>query len=163
MTTVRALTLLVLALLAAAPAAALTCGPGFFLWIRDGIERCQLCAPGCACPGGLQPCRGCSGGAFSAAAGAAACLPCPPGTTSDAIFNDGCEPENYQTPCANRNGPLGQITCRPDPPPQNVTFVAPGGALYAPPQYLPGGPPYVPNKVPPYYDVDLKPMLQQSY
>ena len=139
------------------------CPPGSYYWVRDGIARCRLCAPGCACPGALATCLGCSAGLFSAAPGAAACAVCPPGTTSDAVFNTGCEPDNYATPCANRHGPLGQVACRPVPPPQNVTFVAPNGALYGVAQYLPGGPPFVPNKVPPYYDIDLLPMVQQSY
>jgi len=159
--------LLILAMLAAVARAAgpdaAGCPAGYFFWTAGGVAHCQICQQGCACPGGWLQCAGCNGGYFSAAAGAAACAACPPGTTSDAVHNAGCEPENYLTPCANRYGPLGQAACRPAPPPGNTTFVAPGGALYAPPQYQPGGPPYVPNKVPPYYDIDLQPMVQQSY
>jgi hypothetical protein len=136
------------------------CPPGSYVWVRGGFVRCRLCAPGCACPGALAPCLGCSAGYYSATPGAAACEACLPGTTSDAIFNSGCDPENYETPCANRHGPLGQVACRPDPPPQNITFVAPNGAIKGVAQYLPDG---VPNKVPPYYDIDGLPMVQQSY
>ena len=138
------------------------CPPGSFFWTREGVNHCQQCLPGCACPGGYDACYGCSDGLFSGAS-AAVCSVCAPGFTSDAIYNVGCDPENYLTPCANQYGPLGQATCRPIPPPSNTTFVAPNGALYAPPQYLPGGPPYVPNKVSPYYDIDGQPMIQQSY
>ncbi len=165
------LLLLVLLLAAAslAPrAAALTCDPGYYLWEREGLEHCRQCPPGCACPGGLGVCVGCSGGFFTDAAGAAACVACAPGTTTDPYFNSGCDPMNYETPCANFYGPLGHVACRPDPPPPNATVGylnphLPSGALYAPPQYEPGGPPYVPNVIPPYYDIDGRPMVQQSY
>ena len=153
---------LVLALLLAR-AAALTCNPGFYFWERDGLQHCRLCPPGCACPGGVVPCFGCSGGVFSPGPGAVICTPCPPGTTSDWIFNAGCDPFNFQQPCANGKGPLGQSACRPAPPPTQVNFTAPGGALVFPPQYLPGGPPFDPNRVPPYYDINNQPMVQQSY
>jgi hypothetical protein len=139
------------------------CAPGSFYWERNGLGHCQPCRPGCACPDGTAACYGCNDGYYSAAAGAAACTACPAGTTSDALLNSGCDPFNYGTPCANAYGPLGQITCRPAPPPANVTFEAPSGALYAPPQYQPGGPPYVPNIIPPYYSIYGTPMLQQSY
>ena len=156
------LTLAILLCFSAA-ARAITCAPGTFYWVRGGIERCQLCQPGCACPGNYSECFGCSDGAYSADPGAAACSACPPGTTSDGIYNAGCDPENFLTPCANNKGQLGQVRCRPVPPPENASFVAPSGALFAPPQYLTDEAPYVPNKVPPYYDVDKQPMLQPSY
>ena len=50
----------------------------------------------------------------------------------------GCDPDNCETPCANRHGPLH---------PQNIIFVAPNGALFAVAQHEPGGPPYIPRKV----------------
>lgn len=141
------------------------CPAGYFFWQSEGAAHCQICQPGCACPGGWLACIGCSDGSFSAAPGAAACAACPPGSTSDAVYNAGCDPENVQTPCANAKGPLGQVACRPAPPPPNVTFVVSSGTLVLPPQYLPGGPPYVPNEVPPYYDdgTPPRPMVQQSY
>lgn len=93
--------------------------------------------------------------------GATACSTCPIGTTSDWIFNAGCDPFTDTVPCANSNGPLGVTSCHA--PPREVGYTAPNGALVLPPQYLPGGPPYVPNVVPPYYDDTGQPMLQQSY
>jgi len=139
------------------------CPAGYFFWQADGTAHCQICQPGCACAGGWQQCVGCDDGHFSGAAGAAACTPCPPGTTSDALYNGGCDPQNILTPCANAGGPLGQVACRPDPPPARIDYVAPSGTLSQPLQYLSGGPPYIPVKVPPYYDIDLAPMIQQSY
>jgi len=136
------------------------CRPGSYVWMRDGIMRCRVCEAGCACPGALAPCFGCSAGQHSPEPGAGTCNPCPAGTTSDIIFNTGCDPDNYGVPCANQHGPLGQIACRDVPPPQNITFVAPNGALFGVAQYLPDG---MPNKVPPYYDIDKLPMVQQSY
>ena len=138
------------------------CRPGSYVWMRDGIVRCRVCEAGCACPGALKPCFGCSAGQHSPAPDAIACDLCPAGTTSDIILNTGCDPDNYETPCANRHGPLGQIACRPIPPPQNITFVAPNGALFDVAQYEPGGPPYIPRKVSPYYDIDGLPRVQQS-
>ncbi len=147
----------------AVSAAGMACPPGTFYWVRDGLEHCQTCQPGCACPGDYTACSGCSGGFFSADSGAAACSVCPPGTTTEIIYNSGCDPQNILTPCANAYGPLGFTACHPVPPPAVVAFAMPPGALFAPPQYLPGGPPFVPNVVPPYYDVDGQPMVQQSY
>lgn len=69
------------------------------------------------------------------------------GTTSDWIFNVGCDPASVLTPCANSQGPLGWTFCRPAPPPQRVAFVAETEA----------------EPIPPLFDVDGKPMLQQSY
>ena len=108
-------------------------------------------------------CQGCAGGQYSAAAGSSACSTCPPGTTSDFIFNAGCAPDNYETPCSNAQGPLGHTGCHPVPPPQATSFTAWDGALAWVPQYQPGGPPYVPIITPPYYNDDGVPMLQQSY
>ena len=144
---------------------AIECGPGYFFWMRDGIARCRFCPPGCACPGGVASCVGCSGGTFSAVGGASVCSVCPDGTTSDLVFNVGCDPENYDAVCSNAAGILGYRTCRPDPPPTAVGFVAPNGSLFEPRQYINSQPNAVPlpNVVPPYYDVDHLPMLQQSY
>src|SRR4051812_45370984 len=156
-----------LALLLAA-AAALTCDPGSYYWVCNGIERCSQCPAGCACPGGFAACVGCTNGLFSAAAGASACSACPAGSTTDPLFNSGCDPANFEVPCTNAYGPLGYTVCRPDPPLPNATIGElnphlPSGALFAPPQYLTSAPPYVPNTVPPYYDIDGQPMVQQSY
>ena len=128
-------------------AVAASCGPGYYVWIRDGLEHCRLCPAGCACAGNVSVCIGCSGGLFSAAPGASACAVCPPGTTTDIIFNGGCDPDNYETPCANFHGPLGQTVCRPDPPSASVVYVAPNGAA----------------PIPPVFDIDGFPMVQQSY
>jgi len=154
---------IVIAVLLVREALADTCAPGTFYWVRNGVPRCQQCLPGCACPGGYVPCHGCSGGSYSAARNAAVCTPCPSGTTSDYILNAGCDPESFTTPCNNAKGPLGVERCRPSPPPANVSFTAPDGALEIPPQYLTNEAPYIPNKVPPFYDEDLVPFLQQSY
>jgi hypothetical protein len=109
------------------------CDPGYYCWIYwNGLEHCRLCPAGCACPGGLQPCIGCSGGWFSPAAGESACSVCPAGTTSDIIFNGECNPFDDVTPCENFKGPLGLTSCRPIPPPPAVIFRAPRGAV--PPQ-----------------------------
>lgn len=143
--------------------AAPPCPPGTFYWVREGLEHCQSCQPGCACPGNYTACSGCSGGFFSLLSGAASCSACPPGTTTEIIYNSGCDPQNILTPCANAFGPLGFAGCHPVPPPARVAFAMPTGALYAPPQYQPGGPPFVPNVIPPYYDMNGQPMVQQSY
>jgi hypothetical protein len=137
------------------------CHPGSYMWVRDGIERCRVCAAGCACPGGLAKCFGCSAGQYSPTPGAPGCSDCNPSNeTSDTILNSGCDPDNYETPCANRHGPLGQIACRAYPPSPRVIFVPPDGAVYVP-EYLPNG---LPNVNPPYYDaIDHRPMVQQSY
>jgi hypothetical protein len=147
----------------ALPAAALVCPPGTFYWVLEGIERCRLCQPGCACPGGFAPCAGCSGGFFSAAPGAASCAVCPPGTTTEVALNAGCDPLSAVAPCQNDAGPLGYVSCHPVPPEPRTAAARPREALAVPPQYLPGGPPFVPNVVPPYYDVDGRPLVQQSY
>ena len=150
----------------------LLCGPGFYKWIQEGIEHCRQCPAGCACPGGTiaNPatqtiCIGCHGGLFSATPGASSCTTCLVGTTTDPLFNVGCDPMNYESPCANFYGPLGYTACRPDPPASNATLGLlqprkPSGALTVPPQYLSDG---SRNRVPPYYDMDDKPMVQQSY
>lgn len=153
----------VLAIIFLAGAHAIVCEEGSYYWVRDGIERCRICPPGCACPGGYTACYGCSGGFFSGGSGSPNCTACPMGTTSDIINNAGCDPDNYETPCANAAGPLGQIACRPDPPPAALQFAAPCGALYFPPQYIDDGGVDVPNKVSPYYDMYGRPMNQQSY
>lgn len=140
-----------------------SCPPGSYYWVSQGIARCALCLPGCACPGGYVPCYGCSGGQYASASNASSCDVCPPGTTSDYIFNAGCDPENFLTPCSNLNGAVGQIACRPEPPNSAVQLAAPSGALSLPPQYLTSKAPYVPNKVPPWYDEDGEPSIQQSY
>jgi hypothetical protein len=150
-------------ILAPLGADALLCAPGTFYWVSEGIERCAQCLPGCACPGNYTPCLGCSSGTYSAAAGATTCTACPEGTTTDSIYNAGCDPENFLTPCANGLGPLGFAACHPNPPAPRTAFAMPTGALQVPPQYLAGGPPPVPNVVPPYYDDTDKPFLQQSY
>lgn len=156
--------LVLMAALAARVAAANNCAPGYYQWFSsDGLEHCRLCPAGCACAGGTNMCLGCSGGSYSATNGASVCSTCPPGTTSDFVFNVGCAPDNYETPCANWQGPLGHVGCRPVPPPQNTSFTAWNDALVGVPEYQPGGPPYVPLIVPPYYDNDGQPMLQQSY
>jgi Tyrosine-protein kinase ephrin type A/B receptor-like len=149
--------------LAVAAQAAALCPEGTFYWTAEGLEHCQQCQPGCACPGNWTACVGCAGGLFSPTAGAAACAVCPPGTTTDIVYNVVCEPQNVQTPCANEFGPLGFDRCHPVPPPAQVAFVMPSGALRMPPQYLPGGPPYIPNKVLPYFDANGQPTVQQSY
>jgi hypothetical protein len=115
-------------------AAVCPCDPGYYCWIRDGLEHCRLCPAGCACSGNWSECVGCSGGWFSPLAGASACARCPFGTTSDALLNAGCDPDNYNTPCENQFGPLGKTACRALPPPSEITFVAPNGA--APEQNL---------------------------
>jgi hypothetical protein len=152
-----------LVLVIAALVAAAGCPPGSYYWVAAGFERCALCLPGCACPGGYTACLGCSGGTFTAAANASACEVCPPGTTSDFIFNAGCDPESFTTPCANLNGPMGVTRCRAEPPDPDVAYAAPSGSLSLPPQYITNTAPYVPNVVPPYYDIDGRPMIQQSY
>jgi hypothetical protein len=91
----------------------LVCGPGYWWYERDGIERCRPCAAGCSCAGGLSPCLGCSGGFYSSIQGSPACFPCPLGEISDQIFNTGCDPSNTRTPCQNEHGPLGVTSCRP--------------------------------------------------
>jgi hypothetical protein len=162
------------------------CPPGTFSWESQGLVRCRVCAPGCACPGGFFACGGCSGGLYAPGPGATACSACPPGTTTDMNFNSGCDPLDYSGVCANGKGPIGQVACRPTPPAmnvgyggQNTTFAPPNGALVVPPQYLaapayttpsytPGPAPFVPNRAPPFYDVPPpgqapSPMLDQSY
>lgn len=146
-----------------ARAGALLCPEGTFYWVSEGIQRCAQCLPGCACPGNYTGCLGCSSGTYSDAPGASECSACPPGTTTDALYNSGCDPENFLTPCANQFGPLGFTACHPNPPAPRTAGAMPVGALQVPPQYLPGGPPPVPNEVPPYYDMDDRPFLQQSY
>jgi hypothetical protein len=126
---------------------AINCPPGTFFWQREGVEHCQPCLPGCACPGNWTACYGCSGGVFSSASGSSACVPCPLGFTTDWVLNVGCDPFNFLTPCANNFGPLGATACHPVPPPPDVAFAMPTGA----------------EPIPPFYDVDGKPMLQQSY
>lgn len=152
-----------LALAFAGRAAALTCAAGSYHWVRDGIERCRVCPAGCACPGGLAPCTGCSGGAYAATAGLAACAACGAGTTTDVIYNSGCNPDVYTTPCANEHGPLGFTACRPTPPPSAVVFVAPNGA--APVALLRTNPnSNATNPQPALLDIeDYLPMIQQSY
>ncbi len=124
-----------------------TCPAGTYFWEQNGLQHCQKCFPGCACPGNFTTCIGCSGGFYAPGSGASACTPCPAGTTSDWIFNVGCEPYNVQTPCANNYGPLGWTTCHPIPPPQEIAFVMPTEAA----------------PIPLLYDIDGEPMLQQSY
>jgi hypothetical protein len=147
----------------ATTAAAIKCDPGYYFWEQNGIQHCKECPPGCMCAGGWDMCLGCSSGTFSPTAGASTCSICPPGTTSSIIFNAGCDPFVNTVPCANNYGPLGEIACYPIPPPSGVIFEMPDGALVLPPQYLTNSPPYIPNKVPPYYDIDGMPMDQQSY
>ncbi len=165
------------------------CRPGTYVVVRDTLQQCQVCVAGCACAGTTATCVGCQGGFYAAADGAAACAMCPPGTTTDFVLNAGCDPENGLAQCSNQYGILGHTACRATPPaavanatrgiwvveindPANdqvvpggpvYTPLLPTGALYVPPQYLPGGPPFVPNVVPPFYGVDRRPMTQQSY
>ncbi len=160
---IAAIFIILLAAMAITPVPAKLCPAGTFYWVRNGIDYCQQCQPGCACPGNYTQCLGCSAGTYSAAPGAASCTACPPGTTTDAIFNAGCEPDNIMTPCANQWGPLGFTKCYTPPPPATTAFTAPSGALTVPPQYLTPTPPYVPNVLPPSHDMDDKPFLQQSY
>ena len=138
------------------------CPAGTFYWVINGMEHCQMCQPGCACPGNYSQCLGCSGGSFSASPSATTCTPCPVGTTTDLLLNTGCDPGNVNTPCENSKGPLGYTACY-TPPPAPITVPAVSGSLTVPPQYLTTTPPYIPNMVPPYYDIDDRPFLEQSY
>lgn len=157
------------------------CPPGYFYWAAEGIKggACSPCPAGCACSGFTFPCTGCNSGLYSATVGASVCSVCPIGTTTDIIFNSGCDHTVLSPPCQNKKGPLGFTECKSAPPVPVVNFTAPSGILPAPPpQYLTGvngvptreppGPLYIVNQVPPYYNVTAPgipqtPLIQQSY
>ena len=163
------------------------CLPGSFYYSAGGIPRCAICQPGCACPGRFDSCFGCSGGFFSAG-GASACTACPGATTNDQIINSGCDPLNFQQPCANARGPMGFATCRAVPPavgaiapPQlfvvnpptlyiQVTPATPGGPFDAlGNQVIPAVPLFLPGVAIPQrqvaglYDIYGQPQVMQSY
>jgi len=133
------------------------CEAGFYFWQQGGLPHCSECHAGCACPGGFAACFGCSGGLYAPSTGATTCIACGGGTTSDLLVNSGCDPHNHEFQCSNQYGPVGQTTCRPDPPAEQVQLVMPNRNENTPGRALQM------TLDPTARDIDNIPFLMQSY
>jgi hypothetical protein len=72
--------------------ACFACEPGFYSGI--GAVNCEICHAGSYLPGGAQECVLCAAGSFSTSEGAVSettCIPCEPGSYSEAVGVSGCE------------------------------------------------------------------------
>lgn len=98
-------------ILAAVPAAAQMCAPGYFG--PGGAAPCEPCSPGeyTAVPGS-EACNLCPVGTFNPDEGAVACQACPEGTYQDQVGSAECLlcPEGTIAPFT------GSAACQPCPP-----------------------------------------------